>query len=72
MYHDSDSNLYEVQALVKLSERLGGLTIMRKSAIDMIGNTEELLFSTTGGTPRRCGGQGDILSGLVLSCFSLL
>lgn len=57
----------EAKALRDLSECLGGATIVRKGREDMIhGGTPGkgvLLRCGMFGSPRRCGGQGDVLCG---------
>ncbi|KAL0457259.1 UNVERIFIED_CONTAM: ATP-dependent (S)-NAD(P)H-hydrate dehydratase [Sesamum latifolium] len=45
--------------------RIGGVTILRKGGSDFISNGETVSAVSTFGSPRRCGGQGDILSGSV-------
>jgi len=52
----------------QLCDKLGNVTIVRKGKKDIIcngsGNSEEhFLIYDDEGSPRRCGGQGDILSG---------
>lgn len=49
----------------KLSRALGGVTILQKGASDRITNGQELLVNDELGSARRCGGQGDVLSGIV-------
>ncbi|KAL8292513.1 hypothetical protein RQP46_001125 [Phenoliferia psychrophenolica] len=53
----------------KLSAALGGVTILQKGAEDRITNggdgEGEELVNDVEGSVRRCGGQGDVLSGLV-------
>jgi ATP-dependent NAD(P)H-hydrate dehydratase len=46
-----------------LSLTLGGVTILRKGEIDIICNGDSVYKLGIRGSPRRCGGQGDILSG---------
>lgn len=46
-----------------LSLALGGVTILRKGEIDIICNGDSVYKLGIRGSPRRCGGQGDILSG---------
>ncbi|RKP37357.1 Ribokinase-like protein [Dimargaris cristalligena] len=52
----------------QLSQALGGVTIIQKGAQDVITNGEEVLVCEEAGGLKRCGGQGDILSG-VLGAF---
>uniref|UniRef100_A0A1D1XGB6 ATP-dependent (S)-NAD(P)H-hydrate dehydratase n=2 Tax=Anthurium amnicola TaxID=1678845 RepID=A0A1D1XGB6_9ARAE len=51
--------------LVSLSRRIGGATILRKGKADLISDGETVNIVDIFGSPRRCGGQGDILSGSV-------
>ncbi|CDS37108.1 carbohydrate kinase domain containing protein [Echinococcus multilocularis] len=51
------------QETSKLAAALGNLTIIRKGPKDIISDGENLLFCDMEGSPRRCGGQGDLLSG---------
>ncbi|WZZ38645.1 hypothetical protein YC2023_034904 [Brassica napus] len=49
--------------LRSLAKQIGGVTILRKGKTDLISNGEILKSVSVYGSPRRCGGQGDILSG---------
>lgn len=50
----------------QLSKALGGCTILQKDATDIIARDGfESITIDCEGSPKRCGGQGDILSGLV-------
>ncbi|KAG6582278.1 ATP-dependent (S)-NAD(P)H-hydrate dehydratase, partial [Cucurbita argyrosperma subsp. sororia] len=51
--------------LLSLAKRIGGLTILRKGRADLICDGETVKSVSIYGSPRRCGGQGDILSGSV-------
>lgn len=46
-----------------------GCTIFQKGATDIITDGKQLCFGKTVGSPRRCGGQGDLLNG-ALAVFS--
>eukprot|EP00252_Welwitschia_mirabilis_P020468 TRINITY_DN5026_c0_g1_i1.p1 TRINITY_DN5026_c0_g1~~TRINITY_DN5026_c0_g1_i1.p1 ORF type:complete len:368 (-),score=69.26 TRINITY_DN5026_c0_g1_i1:71-1174(-) len=48
-----------------LAERMGGLTILQKGKSDLVSDGYTVLAVNLYGSPRRCGGQGDILSGSV-------
>jgi len=48
----------------KLSSALG-VTILCKGQVDVIACGDSVVFCDIEGSPRRCGGQGDILSGAV-------
>jgi ATP-dependent NAD(P)H-hydrate dehydratase len=51
--------------LLSLAKKIDGVTILRKGKSDLVSDGE-LVKSVSGyGSPRRCGGQGDILSGSV-------
>ncbi|ELU08229.1 hypothetical protein CAPTEDRAFT_173289 [Capitella teleta] len=51
------------QSTKDLSLALGNVTIVRKGPEDIISNGEHVLIGNAEGSPRRCGGQGDLLSG---------
>ncbi|GMH18814.1 hypothetical protein Nepgr_020655 [Nepenthes gracilis] len=51
--------------LISLVNRIGGITILRKGRSDLISDGETVCSVSIFGSPRRCGGQGDILSGSV-------
>ncbi|KAH6808844.1 pfkB-like carbohydrate kinase family protein [Perilla frutescens var. frutescens] len=53
------------QQLLSLAKGMGGVTILRKGGSDFISNGETVHAVSSFGSPRRCGGQGDILSGSV-------
>ncbi|WOG83327.1 hypothetical protein DCAR_0102502 [Daucus carota subsp. sativus] len=53
------------QQLINLSKGMGGVTILRKGKSDLISDGETVRSVSIYGSPRRCGGQGDILSGSV-------
>lgn len=60
---DSDKNTLAA----RLADALGGVTILQKGAVDRItnGTSTETLVNEVQGSVRRCGGQGDVLSGSV-------
>uniref|UniRef100_A0A0B6ZE48 ATP-dependent (S)-NAD(P)H-hydrate dehydratase n=2 Tax=Arion vulgaris TaxID=1028688 RepID=A0A0B6ZE48_9EUPU len=61
---DRDPNVDEPIISVKeLSRKLGYVTIVHKGLQDIISNGEQVLVCTEPGSFRRCGGQGDLLSG---------
>jgi ATP-dependent NAD(P)H-hydrate dehydratase len=45
------------------SQALGGVTVVCKGAEDVISAGDDVYILNEQGSPRRCGGQGDILSG---------
>ncbi|KAG0492122.1 hypothetical protein HPP92_005224 [Vanilla planifolia] len=53
------------QQLASLASRIGGPTILRKGKTDLISDGLTVDEVDIFGSPRRCGGQGDILSGSV-------
>ena len=52
----------------ELARALGNLTVVHKGAHDVISDGKYTEDCHSGGSPRRCGGQGDILAG-VLATF---
>ncbi|XP_050130189.1 ATP-dependent (S)-NAD(P)H-hydrate dehydratase isoform X2 [Malus sylvestris] len=53
------------EQVLSLAKRIGGVTILRKGRSDLISDGETVNSVSIYGSPRRCGGQGDILSGSV-------
>ena len=51
--------------LEELCKYLGHVTIIQKGSEDLISDGERTEVCDAGGSPRRCGGQGDILSGIL-------
>lgn len=49
--------------VLEVSQALGGVTIVHKGSKDIISNGKHTENVTEDGCPRRCGGQGDLLSG---------
>lgn len=54
-----------VEQVLTLSKQIGGVTILRKGKSDLISDGDTVKSVSIYGSPRRCGGQGDILSGSV-------
>lgn len=54
-----------IQETKSVSKALGGVTILRKGATDIIVQGDEALKSDVKGSDRRAGGQGDSLSGTI-------
>uniref|UniRef100_A0A183TXD1 ATP-dependent (S)-NAD(P)H-hydrate dehydratase n=1 Tax=Toxocara canis TaxID=6265 RepID=A0A183TXD1_TOXCA len=50
------------EAAKQLAKHLG-CTVLQKGAVDIITDGTQLGFGKTIGSPRRCGGQGDLLNG---------
>lgn len=46
-----------------LCEKMGNVTIVQKGENDIISDGKQVLVCCNEGSPRRCGGQGDLLSG---------
>ncbi|XP_077241849.1 pfkB-like carbohydrate kinase family protein [Tasmannia lanceolata] len=53
------------EQLLSLARGIGGPTILQKGKSDLISDGETVSEVSIYGSPRRCGGQGDILSGSV-------
>ncbi|XP_059311871.1 ATP-dependent (S)-NAD(P)H-hydrate dehydratase isoform X2 [Lycium ferocissimum] len=49
--------------LLSLAKGIGGVTILRKGKSDFVSDGKTACAVSIYGSPRRCGGQGDILSG---------
>ncbi|KAL2920957.1 ATP-dependent [Bienertia sinuspersici] len=49
--------------LLSLAKGIGGVTVMKKGKSDLISDGHAVCSVSIFGSPRRCGGQGDILSG---------
>ena len=54
--------------VAELSRALGGVTVVHKGSHDIISDGRRTEDCHSGGSPRRCGGQGDLLAG-VLATF---
>ncbi|KAI8055129.1 YjeF domain-containing protein [Syncephalis plumigaleata] len=52
-------------AAEQLSHQLGGVTIVQKGSTDIIAQGSIVLHCDVNGSLKRCGGQGDILGGLI-------
>ncbi|KAM8922781.1 ATP-dependent (S)-NAD(P)H-hydrate dehydratase isoform 2-T2 [Lycaon pictus] len=51
------------EAVRRLSQALGNVTVVQKGERDVISDGKQVLECTQEGSGRRCGGQGDLLSG---------
>ncbi|XP_043928598.1 ATP-dependent (S)-NAD(P)H-hydrate dehydratase isoform X2 [Protopterus annectens] len=49
--------------VLRLSQAMGNLTVVQKGEQDLISDGEKVLVCSHEGSRRRCGGQGDLLSG---------
>lgn len=47
----------------RLAKHFGNVTILMKGKVDVITNGKILAINSASGSPRRCGGQGDVLAG---------
>eukprot|EP00514_Thraustochytrium_sp_LLF1b_P001622 CAMPEP_0184514504 /NCGR_PEP_ID=MMETSP0198_2-20121128/4002_1 /TAXON_ID=1112570 /ORGANISM="Thraustochytrium sp., Strain LLF1b" /LENGTH=318 /DNA_ID=CAMNT_0026904705 /DNA_START=924 /DNA_END=1880 /DNA_ORIENTATION=- len=56
-------SLEDAKTASDLAAELGHVTILQKGKIDIITNGKKAIAVTATGSPRRCGGQGDILAG---------
>lgn len=57
---------HQTDLATRLSTALGGCTILQKAAADIIARDgSEPITIDCEGSPKRCGGQGDVLSGVV-------
>lgn len=65
-----ERKLGEEAGVAALANALGGVTIVRKGVEDIISNGEIVLRCVEPGSPRRCGGQGDVLSGVTATFVS--
>ncbi|ESO03381.1 hypothetical protein HELRODRAFT_185644 [Helobdella robusta] len=63
----NDADAHEpVESVKKLSNLLGNVTIVRKGYQDIITDGVQVVISEVSqSNPRRCGGQGDVLAGLI-------
>ncbi|BGP39526.1 hypothetical protein JCM10450v2_003492 [Rhodotorula kratochvilovae] len=59
------ASLEPTEVAAAISRALDGPTIVQKGRADRITNGSETLVSELTGSSRRCGGQGDVLSGAV-------
>ncbi|XP_012493395.1 PREDICTED: ATP-dependent (S)-NAD(P)H-hydrate dehydratase isoform X2 [Propithecus coquereli] len=50
-------------SVLRLSQALGNVTVVQKGECDVISDGQQVLTCSQEGSSRRCGGQGDLLSG---------
>ncbi|KAL4691205.1 hypothetical protein H8959_014166 [Pygathrix nigripes] len=50
-------------SVLRLSRALGNVTVVQKGERDILSNGQQVLVCSQEGSSRRCGGQGDLLSG---------
>ena len=53
-----------------LADKLKGPTIIQKAAHDRVALPGTIVTNTVEGVPRRCGGQGDVLSGVLAALLA--
>ncbi|KAL8605695.1 hypothetical protein ACOMHN_064832 [Nucella lapillus] len=53
-----------------LAQKLGHVTVLRKGLEDIVSDGITVILCSTDGSPRRCGGQGDVLSGSVAAFYN--
>ncbi|XP_063928054.1 ATP-dependent (S)-NAD(P)H-hydrate dehydratase-like isoform X3 [Zophobas morio] len=58
------------EQMLRLSKKLGHVNIVRKDRLDIITDGRSVLTCDEEGSLRRCGGQGDILSGITATLFN--
>jgi len=58
------------QIASKLSQELGNVTIVQKGSTDLVTNGKTIYTCDTRGSVRRCGGQGDVLSGAIATFYA--
>ncbi|KAJ1799875.1 hypothetical protein LPJ59_001523 [Coemansia sp. RSA 2399] len=61
------SGLSESNATLLLARKLGGVTVVRKGATDVISNGRRVFVCDEASGLRRCGGQGDVLCGATVT-----
>jgi len=66
----SSSPELKIQPVADLANILGNVTIVQKGATDIISDGKSSLECSLGSSPRRCGGQGDVLSGAIATFLS--
>ncbi|KAL0614782.1 ATP-dependent -NADH-hydrate dehydratase [Plecturocebus cupreus] len=50
-------------SVLRLSQALGNVTVVQKGERDILSDGQQVLVCSQEGSSRRCGGQGDLLSG---------
>lgn len=66
-----DPKLTSLSTTESLARAFGNVTIVQKGPQDIIANgVDTPLISDTPGSNRRCGGQGDLLSGTIATFFA--
>lgn len=65
---DFPNTAARVETALSLAKKLDGPVIVSKGPVDIITDGEVVVECTEESTPRRCGGQGDVLAG----CMSVM
>lgn len=60
---ESKANQDAKSVVEELAQTLGNITIIRKAQVDVVSNGKNTFMCNELGSARRCGGQGDLLSG---------
>jgi len=72
MREDASTELDQALQLQALSRALGGVTICLKGRSDLVGDAADASACVEPGSPRRCGGLGDILAGSLAALLAWL
>lgn len=60
-----DESIWNPRSVKTIAAALGGVTIIRKGSSDVISDGRRTIQCNRSGGLRRCGGQGDILAGVI-------
>ncbi|XP_061548963.1 ATP-dependent (S)-NAD(P)H-hydrate dehydratase isoform X1 [Phycodurus eques] len=63
LQHKAVDSVDHRSSVLQLSETLGNVTVLLKGEKDLIADGSTVVACSTEGSARRCGGQGDLLSG---------
>eukprot|EP00941_MAST-03F_sp_MAST-3F-sp1_P003457 g3457.t1 len=63
VHPEKDSSSKHLSAAFQIARELGNLTVLQKGPEDIISNGLVEVVCSAVGSPRRCGGQGDVLAG---------
>jgi len=59
------TGIQHIKDTATLAQTMGGVTVFRKGAVDIVCNGEKFILISKPCSLRRCGGQGDILAGVI-------
>ncbi|KAM9850494.1 ATP-dependent (S)-NAD(P)H-hydrate dehydratase isoform 2-T2 [Aulostomus maculatus] len=65
LHHESMEGSDHQRSVMQLSVAMGNLTLVLKGAEDLITDGSKVISCSIEGSGRRCGGQGDLLSGSI-------